>query len=90
MSGGHETGDILRQEVMEGGRIEVWQRADGVWGVSLLPNYGHRHYPGVTFTPSKDAPDGFPSGRQPNLESVLVWALELWQREGFGERVDEG
>jgi hypothetical protein len=90
VSGGHETGEIVRQEVLEGGRLELWQRLDGVWGVSLLPNYGHRHYPGVNFTPGKDAPRDFPSGRQPDIESVLAWARAVWQREGFGEPVDEG
>jgi hypothetical protein len=88
--GDHASEEILRQEVLEGGRIELWQRPDGLWGVSLLPNFGHRGYPGTTFVPGADAPSDFPSGRQPDIERVLAWAREVWEREGFGEPRDEG
>jgi len=85
VSGDHESSQILRQEVLEGGRIELWQRPDGVWGVSLLPNFGRRHFPGRTYSPGPHAAPDFPSGRQPDAEKVLAWARDAWQREGFGE-----
>jgi hypothetical protein len=81
----HKSSDILRQEILEGGRIELWQRPDGVWGVSLLPNYGRRGYPGETHVPGSLAPADFPSGREPDTEKVLAWARDLWHRERFGE-----
>jgi hypothetical protein len=70
--------DIDRIErVWEQGRIEVWRRSDGIWGVSLLPDEGKRGYPGVTYAPGPDAPPGFPQEYNPDV--LLTWARENWQ-----------
>jgi hypothetical protein len=84
----YQSNDIVKQDVMVGGRIEFWQRGDGVWGVSLLPNYGRRGYPGETHMPGSMAPPDFPAGREPDAEKVLAWARGLWHRERFGEPED--
>jgi hypothetical protein len=64
-----------------GGRIEVWRRDDGLFGVSLLPDEGQEDYPGYTYTSTEDnLPGDFPS-------SYDLEALKAWGRARWGERL---
>jgi hypothetical protein len=63
---------------VDGGRVEVWQREDGVFGVSLLPDdIRHPGYPGRSFL-STEGHDGFPD--EYNAEGLKAWGRALWDR----------
>jgi hypothetical protein len=65
------------REQVTRGWIDVWLRADGVWGVSWEPYEGDPDYPGASYTPA-DAlrPDDFPTEFDP--ERLLEWARRRW------------
>jgi hypothetical protein len=67
-------------EHVDGGRIEAWQRLDGLFGVRLLPNEGQPGYPGYSYT-STEAHDGFPDSY--DVEALLAWGRAKWaERSG--------
>lgn len=61
-----------------GGRIDIWQRDDGLFAVSLLPDEGHPGYPGVTYTSGGDAPDDFP--KTYDVAALRTWGRQQWAR----------
>ena len=62
-------------EHVVGGRIEAWQREDGLFGVRLLPNEGQPDYPGHSYT-STEGHDGFPESY--DVEALLAWGRARW------------
>ena len=63
---------------VDGGRIDVWLRDDGLYGVSLLPDEGQPGHPGHSYTSTEDI-EGFP----PEYDQE---ALEVWGRAQWAER----
>lgn len=66
-------------EHVQGGRIEVWEREDGLFGVRLLPDQGEPDYPGHSYT-SSESHKGFP-------DKYDVEALKAWGRARWAERL---
>ena len=64
---------------VDGGRIEIWQRDDGLFGVALLPDIGGPSNEGTTYTSTQD-PDGFPATYDED-------ALEQWARKEWSKRL---
>ena len=61
-------------EHVEGGRIEVWLRDDGLYGVSLLPDGGGGH----SYV-STERHDGFPA--EYDRAALLAWGRTRWQSD---------
>jgi hypothetical protein len=57
------------------GKVRIWRRVDGGWGVTWLPDQGERDYPGLTYTPDI-APPGMPNDYDP--EALMFWARRYW------------
>ena len=69
--------DESRIEHLGEGRVEVWRRPDGLWGVTWLPHKGHPDYPSVTYTPGDpDSPSDFPNDY--DVEALVEWARRRW------------
>ena len=64
-------------ERVDGGRVEVWLRKDGLFGVTLLPDEGQPGYPGISFT-SGDPPDGFPESY--DRGELKAWGRAHWEK----------
>jgi hypothetical protein len=60
---------------VDGGKIEIWQREDGLFAVTMLPDQGQRGYPGKSYT-SAEALDGFP--KTYNVAALKEWGRKRW------------
>jgi hypothetical protein len=79
-------GEIAQWDRVEGGRVDVWWREDGVYGVSLLPDKGRPGCRGTSYVPgSADLPDDFPDAY--DAEALLTWGRMQWNRV-YGDRGD--
>jgi len=68
-------------ERVDGGRIEIWQRDDGLFAVRLLPDEGQPGYPAFTYT-STEGHQGFPETYDP--EALMAWGRARWaERSGL-------
>jgi hypothetical protein len=73
----------VRVESVTRGRIEVWRREDGVWGVGFYPHQGDPDWPGVDYTPNDEKrPRDFPTEYDP--EALLTWAPAAMERPAPG------
>jgi hypothetical protein len=63
----------IRRDIVPvvGGRVEVWLKDDGLFGVSLLPDEG-----GDTSFTSVESHDGFPPTY--DEKALLAWGVERW------------
>jgi hypothetical protein len=62
-------------EHVKGGRIEIWERDDGLFGVTLAPDIGVTGFPGHTYA-SSERITGFPETY--DEDALMAWGRARW------------
>jgi hypothetical protein len=69
---------------VDGGKIEIWQREDGLFGVTTLPDEGQPGYPGHSYT-SAEGLAGFPQTY--DVDALRAWDRKRWA-DALADRLD--